>query len=120
MDQEARTVATGYSGSGIHKNDPDSQALANLGPIPCGRYTIGAPQDTVTHGPYVLPLMPHVGNEMHMRSHFLIHGDSVVTPGSASEGCVILSRAVRQLVWESNDHLLEVVSGKTENLGDIT
>jgi len=64
--------------------------------------------DTVTHGPYVLPLTPSLNNQMFGRSGFLIHGDSVVNPGTASEGCIILPRAVRQQIWGAGDHVLQV------------
>jgi hypothetical protein len=43
------------------------------------------------------------------RTGFLIHGDAVHAPGTASEGCVILSRTTREQIWESHDHVLQVV-----------
>jgi hypothetical protein len=100
----------GYSGNPANKNNPNAQSLVDQGPIPVGEYTINAPEDTVTHGPYVLPLTPDPKNLMWGRSGFLIHGDSVVAPGTASEGCIILARTVRELIWNSNDHVLNVVS----------
>lgn len=102
-------VGVGYSGAPQYKNDPAAQSLRDLGPIPAGSYTISSPVDTVTHGPYVLPLTPSPENEMYGRSGFLIHGDSVVSPGSASEGCIIQSRDVREQVWASGDRSLTVV-----------
>jgi len=102
-------VATGYSGAGDGKNDPAAQAEHNVGPIPAGTYTIGPPKDTLTHGPFVLPLSPSADNEMFGRAGFLIHGDSVTEPGTASEGCVIMPRAVRELVAASDDKTLSVV-----------
>lgn len=104
----------GYSGKGEHKNDWTSTALHNEGPIPAGWYTIGAPVNTLTHGPYVLPLSPHPSNLMYDRSGFLIHGDSVTEPGTASEGCIILNRTERELIWASNDHALLVIPFKTD------
>src|ERR1035437_2005502 len=89
-------VATGYSGAGGGKNNPTTQDVHNVGPIPIGHYTIEAPVDTVTHGPYVLRLEPDLANEMFGRAGFLIHGDSVVHPGTASEGCIIQARTVRE------------------------
>lgn len=83
--------------------------MKNWGPIPCGLYTIGAHVDTMTHGPFVLPLTPSPQNEMFGRSAFLIHGDSKVAPGSASEGCIILSRSVRERIAKSGDHELRVI-----------
>ena len=100
----------GYSGKDPHKNDPDSQHIPDQGPIPCGSYAIGAPHDTDKHGPYVLGLTPDPSNDMFGRSGFLIHGDSIANPGQASEGCIILPRAARQRIWDSNDHELRVLS----------
>lgn len=107
--QDGERVAIGYSGAGECKNDPSAQDVHNAGPIPRGTYTIGEPYDTKTHGPYVLRLTPDASNAMCGRSGFLIHGDSVVAPGTASEGCVIVGRAIRQKIWDSGDHELRVV-----------
>ena len=46
----------------------------------------------------------------HGRSGLLMHGDSKEHPGSASHGCVILPRSVREEVWQSGDRDLEVVA----------
>lgn len=102
--------ATGYSGQPDAKNDPTKCAIHNEGPIPQGHYTIGAPIDTKTHGPFVLPLTPDPENEMYGRAGFLIHGDSVVHPGTASEGCIIMPRDVREAIRESGDAELEVTT----------
>jgi hypothetical protein len=102
--------AQGYSGAGVHKNDPDSQNLVDLGPIPCGVYRIGDPQDTAEHGPFVLPLTPDAANEMFGRAGFLIHGDSIEHPGAASEGCIIMPRLVRDRIYMSGDRHLFVMA----------
>lgn len=111
LDPAGLLLGYGYSGRGIHKNNPESQSFANLGPIPEGYYNIGEPHDTVTHGPFVLPLTPDPQNKMFGRSAFLIHGDSVVLPGTASEGCIILNRHLREDIAKSPIKLLTVVSG---------
>jgi hypothetical protein len=85
------------------------------GPIPAGKYFIGTPHDTLTHGPFVLPLTPDPANEMFGRSAFLMHGDSVVDPGTASRGCIIMSRAVRKQVAASGDAELRVISGGADD-----
>lgn len=117
-DPDGNLVGVGYSGAPTHKNNPVFTGLHNLGPIPQGKYRIGKPVDTVTHGPYVLPLSPDSDNEMFGRRDFLIHGDSIVAPGTASEGCIIMSKDVRHLMGNSSDHFLAVVSGTfTSNTG---
>jgi len=45
------------------------------------------------------------------RSNFLIHGDSVVHPGTASEGCIIAARYIREDIAKSPVKVLAVVSG---------
>lgn len=99
----------GYSGAGSCKNEPDAQDQHNKGPIPRGDYHIGPAVDTLTHGPHVLPLTPDPGNVMFGRTAFLIHGDSVVHPGAASEGCIIMDREVRNMIAASDDKHLQVV-----------
>lgn len=89
-------IVLGYSGfddpeTGQRgKNNPELERVEEVGPIPVGKYLIGTPHDTLTHGPYVLPLTPDPANEMFGRSAFLMHGDSVVDPGTASRGCIII------------------------------
>ena len=109
LSRDGNAEGYGYSGAGEGKNNPAMQTIHNVGPIPVGDYTIGEPCDTMTHGPYVLRLTATEDNNMCGRSGFLIHGDSVVSPGTASEGCIILSRDIRTKIWESGDRQLEVV-----------
>jgi hypothetical protein len=61
-----------------------------------------------------MALTPDSTNQMFGRSGFLMHGDGVKDPGAASLGCVIMPHSVREEVWNSNDHDLEVVSGLTD------
>src|SRR5689334_19638185 len=99
----------GYAGAGVGKNNPSLQHVEDVGPLPRGDYDIMPPQDTVTHGPFVLRLVPHDGNEMHGRDGFMMHGDSKVHPGTASEGCIIQSKSARDAVWRSENHQLRVI-----------
>lgn len=105
-------VGTGYSGKGMDKNNPDSEFKIGLGPIPVGWYTIKKPPfSSPTHGPFVLRLIPDPTDDMEGRAGFLIHGDSIRVPGTASEGCIIQNRIVRGLVNDSPDDRLQVVTG---------
>lgn len=111
LHQDGEHVANGYSGAAEGKNNPEMQHVPNVGPIPRGDWTIcGPPIDTCDHGPCVLRLEPAADTETHGRSGFLIHGDSKTHPGTASHGCIILPRAVREEVWHSGDRDLEVVA----------
>lgn len=109
---DGNILGTGYSGAyGASQNNPQDVALHNIGPIPPGKYTIFFPR-TGSHGPYALPLWPDAANEMHGRSAFMVHGDRVnAPPGHASEGCIILPRSVRELIWGSGDRELQVTCG---------
>lgn len=108
-DKTGQCVAHGYAGNGEGKNNPEAQARHDVGPLPRGLYTIDPPYDSPRVGPYALPLLPHADNEMFGRGDFRMHGDSKDKPGTASHGCIIQSRTVREQVWSSGDRLLEVV-----------
>ena len=110
LDPSGKIVSVGYSGA-VGFQSPLDQDIHNKGPIPQGHYTIEAPENTDTHGPYVLALTPGIDNDMFGRSGFLIHGDKIGAPGTASEGCIILPRDVREAIWQSGDHELEVIGG---------
>lgn len=109
----------GYSGHGLSKNNPVDEGIVARGPIPTGNYKIvGPPEDTANHGPFVLRLEPNnltrqaiidLGRDP---DSFLLHGDNIEHPGCASEGCVIMDRAVRERVWNANsqDDNLTVVA----------
>jgi hypothetical protein len=102
-------VGTGYSGRDEAKNQPDLESVRNRGPIPRGKWRIAGRYDSPRRGPLCLQLEPGDGTDTLGRSAFLIHGDSIKAPGTASEGCIIMPRAVRQAVWDSGDRDLEVV-----------
>ena len=115
LQQDGKHVATGYSGGGDGKNNPVMEDVAGVGPIPQGEWNIsGPPVNTAEHGPYVLSLKPAAETETFGRSAFLMHGDSVKAPGTASQGCVIMPRAVREQVWKSGDRDLKVVADITD------
>jgi hypothetical protein len=109
LDAQGRLLAAGYSGHGEGKNNPELQEHRGIGPIPRGTYVIHAPIDTESHGPFVLRLDPLPENEMFGRSGFLMHGDSKIAPGTASLGCIIMPRAIREEVWASGDRSLQVI-----------
>lgn len=102
-------LATGYSGSEKEggKNNPSMQCERDLGPIPRGTYTIGVP--FTGPSPFSLRLTPDPGNDMCGRNGFLIHGDSISLPGTASQGCIILRRPVRERIHQNELGKLIVV-----------
>ena len=110
LDPSGKLVATGYSGHGHGKNNCDLQHVPNVGPIPRGYWILGKPYDSKKVGPYAIPLKPVLETETFGRSAFLCHGESSKNPGNASEGCIIFKRNVRNMMWDSGDRLLLVVS----------
>lgn len=105
---DAKALASAYSGAGEGKNNPALEHLHNVGPIPAGFYVIGFPYDSHTHGPYVLPLTPLPDTQTFGRDQFLIHGDSIQAPGTASKGCIIAPHWARVHIGVSGETLLEV------------
>jgi hypothetical protein len=100
----------GYSGCGRCRNCPCAQSLPDCGPIPRGFWDIiGPPEDTSEHGPYVLRLQPFIDNKTFDRDGFLIHGDRFDN-ARASKCSIVMPFIVRREVWESADHILEVVA----------
>lgn len=105
-----RSIATGYSGHGAGKNNPDLQDDAGIGPIPRGFWHMTGLESGGPTGPFTIILDPEPGTVTFGRTLFRIHGDSKAHPGSASHGCVILGPQVRHDIWNSGDHLLDVVA----------
>jgi hypothetical protein len=108
-------VSVGYSGKGRGRNNPALQNVRGVGPLPRGRYRIGTPRTSARTGPFVMDLSPidatpnDTVHDETGRSAFQIHGDSVRAPGTASSGCIILPRAIRERIWRSKVHVIEVV-----------
>lgn len=109
LAQNGEFVGTGYSGNGPGRNNPDMQAVHNVGPIPEGEYTIGLPYADPARGPCVMRLTPSSDTNEFGRSGFLIHGDNKTH--TASEGCIILGPTIRQFIANSGDTVLTVVRG---------
>jgi hypothetical protein len=108
-DPEGEDLAIGYSGFGEGKNNGDAEYIPDVGPIPRGTYFIRGAFTSPDLGPVALPLVPAASNQMFGRSGFFIHGDSLIDPGTASKGCIVLNRKAREALDASNDKLLEVV-----------
>lgn len=108
-------VSRGYAGKGRGRNNPALQGVRGVGPVPRGRYRIGQPRTSKRTGPFVMDLFPvdatphDTVHDETGRSAFQIHGDSIRAPGTASSGCIILPRVIRERIWRSGDRDLEVV-----------
>jgi hypothetical protein len=109
LSRNGQLISKGYSGSGRGWNNPVMQAVPAVGPVPRGRWTIGAPYDSPNTGPYTLALTPAPGTDTAGRSAFRIHGDNRLMNNTASHGCIILPRPIRERIWRSGDTDLDVV-----------
>lgn len=117
LTRDGQFISRGYSGAGRGKNNPSLERVRGTGPIPAGRWLIvGPPYNSANVGPYVLKLfaadepLPDDAHEATGRSAFRCHGDSIKAPGTASKGCIILPRRVRERIWASGDRELLVVA----------
>ena len=102
-------VATGYSGFADAKNDSNREQDKNLGPIPRGQWQMIEKFDSASHGPFCIRLWPSSDTDCFNRDGFLVHGDSIKNPGTASHGCIILPRTIREMLWKSADKWIDVV-----------
>jgi hypothetical protein len=108
-DPKGKHLHTGYSGRGDGRNNCNLQHVRGVGPTPQGWWRIGKPRDSKRVGPFALDLLPEPGTETFGRSAFIIHGDNSRGDQSASSGCIIMPRKVRNAIWDSGVHLLCVV-----------
>lgn len=104
--RNGKSVAVGYSGKGAARNNPAMQNVRATGPIPQGKWFIGKPKRSARTGPHVMDLTPD-GHDAFGRSAFQIHGDNAT--GTASSGCIILPRAIREMISNSGDNRLTVI-----------
>jgi hypothetical protein len=104
-----------YSGRGEGLNNPTMENVPDVGPIPKGSYTIGPffydppISGDAGKGPFVTYLRPDRQNEMFGRDGFMIHGDNDELNHTASDGCIVASRTIREAIRDSNDSQLEVI-----------
>lgn len=103
--------ASGYSGRGSYLNDPSGEAFVGLGPIPVGQWTIGQAISHPRLGPQAIPL--YRAQVPYGRSGFYIHGDNTRGDFSASNGCIILGRNIRDTIvafraWTGTSDLIVV------------
>jgi hypothetical protein len=117
-DPSGKVVTQGYAGGNCGKNpegknNPGMCGVKSIGPLPPGTYTFGVPVEHSKLGPFAIPLNPAPTNDMMGRGSFYMHGDTTPS-GNASEGCIIMPRAVRVACAESSDCRLQVVIRRTE------
>jgi hypothetical protein len=115
LDAKSHVIGRGYAGHGDGLNQPEMQEVHQVGPLPRGFYTIGAPHDDAKTGRVTMDLEPDAGNEMFERSLFRLHGDNAARNCSASEGCIVMPLDVRLAIaiaigWRVNGHDFSVTA----------
>lgn len=108
LNQNDIHVGTGYAGHGEGLNNPAMTGTPDVGPLPPGTYHIGPHEDNPHVGRFAMRLTPDAKNKMFGRSGFFIHGDNPKLNHSASDGCIILPRSVRNDIANSADDTLIV------------
>lgn len=106
-DPRGREIGVGYSGYGIGRNNFLKQTVRQVGPLPLGRYKIGAYYKHPKLGPLCMNLDPFPETETFGRTLFRIHGNNKTN--DASHGCVILGPGIRGLVAASEDRIFDCV-----------
>ena len=116
-DAAGKLLGTGYSGRDDGYNNPAFQSTENIGPCPQGLWAIGASFTHPLAGPVTMRLSATDSTMAWGRSGgFMIHGDSpqhAADPhpsNSASEGCIVLPRALREMIDGSADRTLLVTA----------
>jgi hypothetical protein len=95
----ATSLGPAYSGNGECLNDPTKTWVVGHGPIPVGVYYIGPAENRPESvGAFALPLTPDPATVMNGRSGFFIHGDNPALNHTASDGCVVTARAIRECI----------------------
>lgn len=102
-------LGQGYSGHGDGVNNPALENIKNVGPIPRGRYLIEGWFNHPELGPFVARLLPCDATNTFGRAGFCVHGDNFAGNHTASEGCIIMNRIVRNKIADTKDTVLEVV-----------
>lgn len=89
-------LGVGYAGEGPGLNNPAFCDVRDVGPLPCGFYSIGEPEEKPnTVGHFALPLTPDPTNLMFRRGGFYVHGDNEKENHTASKGCIVIDLPAR-------------------------
>jgi len=110
MSQDDSTqVATGWSGNGLGKNQPEMTNVHNVGPLPVGTYSVGEWSDHPHVGPNSARLTQTSG-ESFGRDGFFIHGPGTTDYGQESKGCIVIPHNDRLKVIALNPDQITVTA----------
>jgi hypothetical protein len=106
----ATPVGYGFSGQGFGYNNPSMEYAENVGPIPSGFYSFGFGRKW--HGMTdVMPITPVLAFQFGRPGGYLFHGANrdPAKAATSSQGCIILSKQLRESINRSSDRCLRVV-----------
>jgi hypothetical protein len=128
--QSGNLFGTCYSGNGAGLNNPAMESVHKIGPLPAGYYQFGkffddlppTPPDGLDHkGPHVCHLISvetdgkggwKPCDPPYNRLGLMEHGDNKFADHSASEGCLIAARFIREAT-KTGDLLHVTYTGST-------
>lgn len=105
-----------YSGHGDGLNNVAMCSVRNVGPLPPGLWHMVKVVDSPHTGHFTITLEPDPTTDTQGRVGIDCHGDEIAHPGQhlASDGCLIAPLDPRVTMWNSGDHLLQVVPALEE------
>ena len=106
-----QALCSAWSGCSRYRNRATFAHVAGKGPIPPGRYSIGAAIDHTKLGPVTFPLWPLTGTQTYGRVGFWLHGGRLLRHDS---GCVVVAdirvrRAISKRISSALPWLLVVL-----------
>ena len=111
FDKTGVLKGQGYSGNGADLDNPAAENVIGHGPIPEGEWQIGKFESYPHLGELAAPLTPMLGNDMDGREGgFFMHGDNAKMNFTASDGCIVLSRPLREAIAASGDADVTVIA----------
>lgn len=90
--------AVGYAGAPGYINSPAHEHIASKGPLPRGEYEMWVHKHPRFAAPAIMLKQGKPETSWHGRSGFWIHGDNAKGDRSASSGCIILGKPVRDAI----------------------
>jgi len=103
----------GFAGvKGEHQNNPASQCMKNIGPLPRGRYRMEKAIKSKYKKAIQLTPFPETDMCQPVRDQFFIHGDNRKFPRTGSTGCIVLSITARLKILKAIDDGNDILTVK--------
>lgn len=115
-DETGSKIAFGWAGNHAGRNNPDMQTVPSVGPLPIGLYDVGPWGDAKSVPGYPAHLGPLVASLTQVegqtfgRSGFYLHGPGGADPANCSHGCIVIPRAMREVVAAALPDQVRVVA----------